>query len=66
MVTGDRTVGPVVADAMISGIEYEVRISDKLGAELGIVILDLCSISICASTTLRAYPRSASPEAYGH
>lgn len=26
---------------MISSIEYEVLISDKLGGELGIVILDL-------------------------
>jgi len=40
-VTEDRAVGPVVADAMISSYEYEVLISDILGSELGIVILDL-------------------------
>jgi len=34
-------VGPVVADAMVSSYEYEVLISDILGSELGIVILDL-------------------------
>ncbi len=39
--TEDRRVGPVVCDVMISSIEYEVLISDKLGGELGIVILDL-------------------------
>ncbi|OYT47617.1 MAG: hypothetical protein B6U85_04830 [Desulfurococcales archaeon ex4484_42] len=39
--TKDRRVGPVVCDVMISSIEYEVLISDKLGGELGIVILDL-------------------------
>ena len=38
---GDRTVGPVRCDIMISSHEYEVLISDKLGGELGIVILDL-------------------------
>ncbi|MEM4488491.1 MAG: hypothetical protein QXK88_06820 [Desulfurococcaceae archaeon] len=39
--TGDRRVGPVECDAMISLLEYEVLISDRLGGELGIVILDL-------------------------
>ena len=34
-------MGPVVADAMVSSYEYEVLISDILGSELGIVILDL-------------------------
>ncbi|MEM1870677.1 MAG: hypothetical protein QW517_06135 [Thermofilaceae archaeon] len=37
----DRVVGPVQCDVMISHLEYEVLISDKLGGELGIVILDL-------------------------
>ncbi len=41
VVTSDRLVGPVVADAMISSVEQEVLISDLLGSELGIVILDL-------------------------
>lgn len=39
--TEDRKVGPVECDVMISLLEYEVLISDKLGGELGIVILDL-------------------------
>ncbi len=38
---GDRAVGPVRCDVMISALEYEVLISDRLGGELGIVILDL-------------------------
>ena len=37
----DRTVGPVRCDLMISNLEYEVLVSDRLGGELGIVILDL-------------------------
>ena len=41
VVTEDRAVGPIIADAMISSYEYEVLISDVLGSELGIVILDL-------------------------
>lgn len=41
VVTEDRVVGPVVSDILISGIEHEVLISDRLGGELGIVILDL-------------------------
>ena len=41
VVTRDRVVGPSICDIMISSIEYEVLISDKLGGELGIVILDL-------------------------
>ncbi len=39
--TSDRSVGPIKCDIMISSLEYEVLISDKLGGELGIVILDL-------------------------
>ena len=39
--TSDRVVGPVKSDVMISNLEYEILISDKLGGELGIVILDL-------------------------
>lgn len=39
--TEDRTVGPVECDVMISLLEHEVLISDRLGGELGIVILDL-------------------------
>lgn len=41
VVTRDRVVGPVRCDIMISNHEYEVLISDRLGGELGIVILDL-------------------------
>lgn len=41
VVTNDREVGPVTSDIMISSIEHEVLISDRLGGELGIVILDL-------------------------
>lgn len=39
--TEDRVVGPVVCDVMISNLEYEILISDRLGSELGLVILDL-------------------------
>jgi len=39
--TPDGSVGPVKCDVMISSLEYEVLISDELGAALGIVILDL-------------------------
>ena len=39
--TSDRVVGPIQCDIMISNLEYEVLISDMLGGELGIVILDL-------------------------
>jgi len=38
---GDRVVGPVKCDAVVSTIEYEVLISDALGSLLGIVLLDL-------------------------
>lgn len=38
---GDKTVGPVRCDLMISNLEHEILISDRLGSELGIVILDL-------------------------
>jgi len=41
VVTSDRAVGPIPCDIMISSLEYEILISDKLGGELGIVILDL-------------------------
>ncbi len=41
VVTEDRVVGPVISDVMVSGMEYEVLVSDELGSELGIVILDL-------------------------
>ncbi len=37
----DRSVGPVTCDAVISNLEFEVLINDKLGGELGIVLLDL-------------------------
>jgi len=40
-VTSDRVVGPIKCDVMISILEYEVLISDTLGSELGIMILDL-------------------------
>jgi hypothetical protein len=39
VLAGDRVVGPVRCDAMISLLEYEVLISDALAEELGIVIL---------------------------
>lgn len=39
LVTEDRVRGPVVCDAIISHIEEEVVINDKLGEELGIVII---------------------------
>lgn len=39
VLAGDRTVGPVKCDAMISLIEYEVLISDVLIEELGVVLL---------------------------
>jgi hypothetical protein len=39
VVTGDRSVGPRVADALISGVEEEVLINDKLVEELGIVVV---------------------------
>lgn len=41
--TGDRGVGPVVCDAVISHMESEVLVNDKLGEELGIVILGMGS-----------------------
>ena len=37
----DREVGPVPCDAIVSPIEEEVLINDKLGGASGIVILDL-------------------------
>jgi len=39
VVAGDRSVGPRVADALISGVEEEVLINDKLVEELGIVVV---------------------------
>lgn len=38
-VTSDRQVGPVKADVLISSIEEEVLINDKLTEELGIILL---------------------------
>jgi len=40
LLAGSRVVGPVTADVMISGVEVEVLISDRLASALGIVILD--------------------------
>jgi len=40
-VTNDKIVGPATCDAIISHIEEEVLINDKLGEALGIVILRL-------------------------
>jgi hypothetical protein len=37
---GDRVVGPVVSDAVISNVELEALINDKLAGALGIVILN--------------------------
>lgn len=37
----EKEVGPVTCDAVISSLEFEVLINDKLGGELGIVLLDL-------------------------
>lgn len=41
VVTGDRVVGPVVADVLISERGRRVLISDSLASMLGIVLLDL-------------------------
>ncbi len=43
VIESDRTVGPVRCDAVISHIEEEVLINDKLGEELRIVILGMAS-----------------------
>ena len=43
LLAGDREVGPVAADAVISDIEDEVLISDRLAEELGIVLLAIAS-----------------------
>ena len=43
LLAGDRVVGPVAADAVISDIEDEVLISDKLAEELGIVLIAIAS-----------------------
>ena len=40
-ITNDKTVGPITCDAIISHIEEEVLINNKLGDVLGIVILRL-------------------------
>jgi len=40
VITEDREVGPVTCDALISNIETEVLINDKLAGELKIVILN--------------------------
>ena len=37
---GDRVVGPIVSDAVISNVELEALINDKLAGALGIVILN--------------------------
>jgi len=37
---GDRVVGPVVSDAVISNVELEALINDKLAGALGIVIIN--------------------------
>jgi hypothetical protein len=39
VVTNDRVVGPITSDALISHMEEEVIINDKLTEALGIVIL---------------------------
>jgi len=39
LITKDRIIGPVVCDAILSHIEEEVLINDKLGEELKITIL---------------------------
>jgi hypothetical protein len=41
VITNDREVGPVTCDAIISHIEEEVLINDKLGDEFNIIILRL-------------------------
>jgi hypothetical protein len=43
VVTSDREVDPKLSDAMISLIEEEVLISDKLAEELGLVLLAIGS-----------------------
>lgn len=43
LVAGDRIRGPVICDAIISHIEEEVIINDKLGEELGIIIVGMGS-----------------------
>jgi len=43
VVASDREVGPRQADAIISPIEEEVLISDKLAEELGLVLLAIGS-----------------------
>jgi hypothetical protein len=43
VVTGDREVGPRYVDVMISPVEEEVLISDKLAEEFGLVLLAIGS-----------------------
>ena len=43
VLAGDREVGPVACDAVISGLEEEVLVNDKLGEALGLVLLALGS-----------------------
>ena len=43
VITEDRIVGPITCDALISHLEHEVLINDKLGEELKIVILAMGS-----------------------
>jgi hypothetical protein len=43
LLAGDRVVGPVAADAVISDVEDEVLMSDGLAEELGIVLIAIAS-----------------------
>ncbi|MCS7128429.1 MAG: hypothetical protein N3E36_05300 [Sulfolobales archaeon] len=43
LVVEDKVRGPVICDAILSHIEEEVIINDKLGEELGIMIIGLGS-----------------------
>jgi len=43
IVEPDRETKPIICDAVISHVEEEVLINDKLGEELGIIILGLAS-----------------------
>jgi hypothetical protein len=43
VITGDRVRGPVLSDAILSHVEEEVILNDKLSEELGIVILGIGS-----------------------
>jgi len=43
LLAGDREVGPVTVDVVISGAEEEVLLSDQLSEKLGIVLLAIAS-----------------------